>query len=101
MRMLVNQYRNMAYNLDKIISLYRDGCFINVIYDRGDEVLADYNTGKMAEKVFQKILVEIAKNNSSIIMTPTNEDEELMEMQGDKAHNRTGRRNDTSAEKKG
>lgn len=52
MRLLINQYRNMAFNLEKIDSLYRDGCFVDALCSDKDEVLASYSSREQAEEAF-------------------------------------------------
>lgn len=69
MRLLINQYRNTAFNLEKIDSLYRDGCFIDVTYDNRDRALASYSSKEDAEKAFNRILTEIA-SGAAIIIAP-------------------------------
>lgn len=69
MRLLINQYRNTAFNLEKIDSLYRDGLFIDVLYSGKDEVLASYSSRENAEKAFRRILTEIA-SGAAIIIAP-------------------------------
>lgn len=75
MRLLINQYRNMAFNLEKIDSLYRDGCFIDVVYERGDEVIANYDSGEMAKAAFDRIIERAGRDG--FVYVPTEEEMQI------------------------